>query len=96
MHDHPAAEQVEVKYRSLSPLIDDRMRRQWAATESRAYGWGGVQTVSGAIRMSPNTIRKGLAELAARESNPLRRSIRVSANRGRCGMGAETVAHRLG
>jgi hypothetical protein len=70
MHDHPSAEQVEAKYRSLSPLMDERMRRQWAATESRAYGWGGVQAVSGAIHMSPNTIRKGLAELAARDSNP--------------------------
>ena len=46
------------------------MRRQWAAAESRAYGWGGVQAISGAIRMSPNTIRKGLAELTAREINP--------------------------
>jgi hypothetical protein len=70
MRSHPAARQIEAKYRSLSPLMDERMRRQWAATESRAYGWGGVQAVSGAIHMSPNTIRKGLAELAARESNP--------------------------
>jgi len=70
MRDLPAVEQVEAKYRSLSPLMDERMRRQWAATESRAYGWGGVQAVSGAIHMSPNTIRKGLAELAARNSNP--------------------------
>jgi len=39
MHDHPSVEQVEAKYRSLSPLMDERMRRQWAASESRAYGW---------------------------------------------------------
>jgi hypothetical protein len=70
MRNQPAAEQIEAKYRLLSPLMDERMRRQWAAAESRAYGWGGVQAISGAIRMSPNTIRKGLAELTARESNP--------------------------
>ena len=70
MHNQAEAEQIEAKYRLLSPLMDERMRRQWAAAESRAYGWGGVQTVSGAIGMSPNTIRKGLAELTARESNP--------------------------
>ena len=70
MGDHPAAEQIEEKYRSLSPLMDERMRRQWAAVESRAFGWGGVLAVSGAIHMSPNTIRKGLAELTARENNP--------------------------
>ena len=46
------------------------MRRQWAAAESRSYGWGGLQAVSAAIHMSPNTIRKGLVELAWREKNP--------------------------
>src|ERR1035437_304163 len=70
MRNQPAVEQIEAKYRSLSPLMDERMRRQWAAAESRAYGWGGVQAISGAIRMSPNTIRKGLAELTARERDP--------------------------
>ena len=70
MHHQPSFEQIEAKYHSLSPLMDERMRRQWAATESRAYGWGGVQAISGAIHMSPNTIRKGLAELTARDSNP--------------------------
>jgi Rhodopirellula transposase DDE domain len=32
-----------------------------------AYGWGGVTAVSGATGMSPNTIRKGVIELAARQ-----------------------------
>lgn len=63
-------QQVETKYRALAALMDERMRRQWAAAEARAYGWGGLQAVSAAIRMSPNTIRKGLAELAARAKNP--------------------------
>src|ERR1019366_8002334 len=70
MRNQPASEQIEAKYRSLSSLMDERMRRQWAAAESRAYGWGGVPAVSGAIRMSPNTIRKGLADLTARENDP--------------------------
>ena len=63
-------QQVGTKYRALSPLMDERMRRQWAAAEARACGWGGLQAVSIAIHMSPNTLRKGLAELAAREKNP--------------------------
>jgi hypothetical protein len=70
MRHQPSFEQIEATYRSQSPLMDERMRRQWAAAESRAYGWGGVQAISGAIHMSPNTIRKGLAELAARDGNP--------------------------
>ena len=50
--------------------MDERMRRQWAAAEARAYGWGGVRALSGVLGMSPNTITKGLAELAAREEDP--------------------------
>jgi len=61
---------IESKYQSLSVLMNERMRRQWAAAEARAYGWGGVSAVSGVIGMSPNTIRKGLEELAFRDENP--------------------------
>ena len=45
------------------------MRRQWAAAEAQAYGWGGIQAVSHAIGMSMTTIRKGLGELSVREAN---------------------------
>jgi len=61
-----AIEQIESKYRSLASVLDERARRHWAATEARAYGWGGVSAVSDATGMSPNTIRKGLADLASR------------------------------
>ena len=66
----PAIEQIESKYRSLASVLDERARRHWAATEARAYGWGGVSAVSDATGMSPNTIRKGLAELEARQAEP--------------------------
>jgi hypothetical protein len=59
-----------MKYLALAPMMDERMRRQWAASEARAYGWGGVRAVSGAIGMSPNTIRRGLAELQDRQAHP--------------------------
>ena len=65
-----AIEQIESKYRSLVSVLDERARRHWAATEARAYGWGGVSAVSDATGMSPNTIRKGLSELAARQADP--------------------------
>ena len=57
---------------ALAGLMDERMSRQWAAAEAKAYGWGGVRAVSRAIGMSPHTIRKGSAELAGREANPRR------------------------
>lgn len=70
MLDRTLARRIATKYRALAQLMDERMRRQWAATEAQALGWGGVQAVSGAIGMSPNTIRKGLGELTARAAHP--------------------------
>jgi hypothetical protein len=70
MQEEAALLAIESRYRSLSVLMDERMRRQWAAAESRAYGWGGVRAVGNVIGMSPNTIRKGLEELAVRDENP--------------------------
>ena len=62
--------QIETKFRMLSPLMDERVRRQWAATEAQALGWGGVSAVSTATGISRKTIRKGLTELDARQMNP--------------------------
>jgi hypothetical protein len=70
VQDPASTEQIAKKYLSLSPMMDERMRRQWAASEAQAYGWGGVRAVSGAIGMSPNTIRRGLAELQDRQAHP--------------------------
>lgn len=50
--------------------MDERMRRQWAAAEAQAYGWGGIQAVSTAVGMSRRTIRTGLSELAERQAHP--------------------------
>ena len=70
MQDPATVRQIEWKYRSLASLMDERMRRQWAASEAQAYGWGGVSAVSEAIGMSPNTIRRGIAELEERAAHP--------------------------
>jgi len=39
---------IETKYRSLAPMMDERVRRHWVAAEAQAYGWGGVSAVSSA------------------------------------------------
>ena len=70
MQDATAIQRIESIFAAVAPLMDERMRRQWAAAEAKSYGWGGVRAVSVAIGMSPNTIRKGLAELAVREAAP--------------------------
>jgi len=70
MHNATATERIVTVYKSLAPLMDERMRRQWAAAEARAYGWGGVRAVSAAIGMATNTVQRGLQELAEREAHP--------------------------
>ena len=70
MQDAIAIQLIETKYRSLFPLLDERMRRQWAAAEADAYGWGGVVAVAYATGLSPTTIRKGQAELVLRSEQP--------------------------
>ena len=68
MQDAIAIQQLETKYGALSALLDERLRRQWAAAEATAYGWGGVQAVAQATGLSPHTIRKGQSELAVRQT----------------------------
>ena len=70
MQNAAVLRQIKSRYRGLAPLMDERMRRQWAATEAQTYGRGGVSAVSSATGMSRNTIRKGLFEVAARKRNP--------------------------
>ncbi len=70
MKDIAAIKRLGTVYDRLLPMMDERMRRQWAAAEAQAYGWGGIQAVSTAIGMSPTTIRRGLGELSERQANP--------------------------
>ena len=70
MQDADAIQRIETKFRLLSSLMDERMRRQWAAAEASAYGWGGIQAVVHATGISPTTIRKGQAELIGRSVDP--------------------------
>ena len=55
---------IAAKFAILSPLLDERARRLWAAVEARAIGRGGISQVAEATRLSRGTIRAGLQELA--------------------------------
>ena len=59
---------LEEKYKSLSPALNERARRIWAATEARAIGRGGISLVSQATKISYSTIVRGLQELKSGES----------------------------
>ena len=65
-------QQLKAKFEALSPVMDERLRRLWAATEARALGRGGISRVSEATGLTQVTIRAGLRELEghAGESAP--------------------------
>ena len=70
MQDVMAIHRIEARYEALAAIMDERLRRQWAAAEAQTYGWGGIRAVSRATGLSPNTVAKGLAELEARAAEP--------------------------
>jgi len=70
MQDALTVERIRRKYLALSPLMDERIRRQWAASEAAVVGWGGVSAVSMATGLARNTIAVGIAELEYRRAHP--------------------------
>lgn len=59
-------ERLRDKYAALAPLLNERTRRCWAATEARALGYGGISLVAEALGIARGTIHAGLAEVRAR------------------------------
>jgi hypothetical protein len=55
---------IRARFASLSPHLDERARRLFAASEARAAGYGGVAAVSRATGVAASTIGRGLKELA--------------------------------
>jgi hypothetical protein len=37
-----AIHRIEARYEALAAIMDERLRRQWAAAEAQTYGWGGI------------------------------------------------------
>jgi len=89
MEDAALIERIRRKFKSLSPVMDERVRRQWAAAEAAAVGWGGIATVVAATGMSHNTIARGGQELRERVRKP---RLRVVGNRiRRIGGGRKSI-----
>jgi len=51
-------------------VMDERMRRQWAAAEAMEFPWGGISCVANATGISRTTILAGIRELRIQESSP--------------------------
>ncbi len=59
---------IQRRFRSLSPFLDERMRRLVAASESEAIGYGGVSAVARATGVSRRAITEGTKELKQRKA----------------------------
>src|SRR5437899_9684929 len=55
---------IQGKYDTLSAMMNERLRRRWAGCEALALGRGGISTVARATGIAPNTIRRGIREIA--------------------------------
>src|SRR5271169_1044991 len=64
-------EAVRKKYDLLQPIMNERMRRQWAASEALSLPRGGITLVSQATALSRNTIEAGICELRTQIDLPL-------------------------
>ena len=60
---------IVTKYAAVGPLLDERVRRLWAAAESRAIAYGGDAVVSDATGLARQTIRAGRREIEAGVGN---------------------------
>ena len=62
--------QIRLQYQQLRGSLNERTRREWAASEAMALGYGGIAAVHRATGMVPSTIGRGIRELKAREEHP--------------------------
>jgi hypothetical protein len=62
--------QLRAKYEPLQPLLNERQRRVWAATEALALGRGGVTWVAQATGLSRMTVRAGIRQLRQDQRQP--------------------------
>lgn len=61
-------QQVREKWRGLSPELDERTVRLWAASEANAIGPGGIAVVMRATNLGRGRIVAGMRELSALEA----------------------------
>jgi hypothetical protein len=67
---------IKLRYEALSPVLDERGRRRFAAAEALAAGWGGIAAVCEATGIARSTIGYGLQELRGDAPDSALRGIR--------------------
>ena len=72
---------IRQRFLELRPVLNERGRRLWAASEAKALGYGGVTLVARATGVSRRAIHAGLHELSAGTTLAAGRSRRAGAGR---------------
>jgi len=67
--DAAVVESVRRKFTALRPVLNERARRHWAATEALELGWGGISAVAEATGLSRVTITSGIEEVKTRQES---------------------------
>ena len=80
---------------SLSPVLTERSRRLWAATEAQAIGYGGIAQVARATGIAASTIQRGLRELTSGEPLVGTRTRKAGGGRKRATELDPTLLHDL-
>src|SRR5438270_3153740 len=63
-------ETVRQKFNYLQPVMTERMRRHWAASEALALSGGGISMLAEATGVSRTTITAGIRELRSGDADP--------------------------
>ena len=71
MEDVLLVQRIRRKFQALAPVLDERARRHWAATEALDLPWGGVTAVAAATGLSRTTITAGMREIQDPGAAPL-------------------------
>jgi hypothetical protein len=72
---------MQDKISTMLPLLNEKQRRLFLASEAKAYGWGGVSEVSKLSGVSRTTIRLGLDELESGKEIDITRVRKVGGGR---------------
>jgi transposase len=74
-------EAIKARFEALSPHLNERARRLYAASEAQAAGRGGVTAVAAVTGVARSTIGRGLAELRSEAATVSRRIRRPGGGR---------------
>jgi transposase len=61
--------QIREQYKQIRGSLNERSRREWAASEAMSLGWGGIAKVHRATGIVRSTIGRGIKELKTREED---------------------------